>query len=375
MDFTITKDNILAAIDKCQIATDKTHVTEAFRTMTVNASKNKTVSFSSVGEFCSVDTVADAEVKTKGSFNVMPGRMRDIAMAMPAGKISFTLKGTRVTVKSLVSTRKATFESHSTDPFRVDDPGKEAAWIDVNSQELLRALRVVKAATIFEDGSPTESLLLPTERGLDVYGCNGYLIAICETSIRFEGWTKPIQLPERAASVLALMAPDDQGNVRLYADQSRIYLENSDTLVSAMLWANNPGIAAHPHMIGLLGEDGNTRGPSLDVAQLTQGVKSVMALTGFASDKDKGSRGYQVHVTLGGGTCVIELGLSEADARDEFAVEESGADLEFLLSNVLLEKMLGGLAGYGKVRAYRAHNLLLLRSQGIQYGIMEEVKK
>lgn len=375
MDFTIKKEALLGAIDKCQLATDKSHVTESFRLMTVNASKNKSVSFSAVGEFCSVDTVADAEVKTKGAFNVMPGRLRDIAMSMPAGAIQFSLKGTRVTVKSLVSSRKATFESHSTDPFRVSDPGKEAAWIDINAGVLLRAVKVVKAASIFEDGSPIESLLLPTERGLDVYGCNGYLIAVCETPIRIEGRTKPIQLPAKASDVLALMPPNEDGNVRLYTDDVRIYLESDDTLVSAVLWAQNPGVAAHPHMLKLLKDPDNIKGPVLDLEHLAQGVKSVLALTGFAGDKEKGSRGYQLHATIGADTCVVELGLSEADARDEFDVAASGAELEFLLSSALFEKMLSSLAGYHQVQAYRCSNLLLLRSQGVLYGIMEEVKK
>lgn len=374
MDFSISKDALVAAIDKCQLATDKSHVTESFRVMTVNASKKKTVSFAAVGEFSSVDTVADAECKAFGSFTVMPGRLRDIAQAMPAGRIAFTMKGTRVTVKSLVSTRKATFESRATDPFRVDDPGKDAPWIDVNHQELLRALRCVKSASVWEDGRPTVSLLLPTERGVDAYGCNGYLISLCETSMRFEGATAPVQVPQRAAEVLALMVPDEEGTVRLFSDTRRIYIENADTLVTASLPVDDPNLTAHRHMIEILKDKDNVVGPTFSLAQFAQGVKSVLALSGFASEKDKGSRGYQVHAAFGD-TCVVELGLSEADARDEFDVERAGVALDFYLSSKLLDQMLASLAPYDKVTALRASNLLLLRSQGVLYGIMEEVKK
>ncbi len=374
MDFTIGKDYLLAAIDKCQLATDKSHATEAFRMMTVDASKAKTIRFAAVGEFCSVDTVTDAEVKTKGSFNVMPGRLRDIASSMPAGRMQFSLKGTRITVKSLVSTRKATFENHTIDPFRVDDPGKDAPWMEVDSQELLRAIRCVKVAAVWDNGNPTETLLIPTERGVDVYGCNGHLIALCETSIRFEGVTTPVRLPQKAADVLALMAADD-AVVRLFADQNRVYLENADTLVSALLGSSNPNMAAYPHMIAILKQDGNVRGPKFRLASLAQGTKAVLALSGFAGDKDKGSRGYQVHTVIGPDTCMVELGFSEADARDEFDVEESGTELEFYLSSQLLEHMLTSLAPYEYVQALRAENLLLLRSQGVWFGIMEEVKK
>lgn len=375
MDFTISKEHLLAAIDKCQLATDKSHVTEAFRMMTVNASKAKAVAFSAVGEFCSVDTVADAETKTKGQFNVMPGRLREIANAMPSGKIHFTLKGSRVTVKSLVATRKATFESHSTDPYKVDDPGQEAPWLAVNQQELLRALACVKQATIWENGDPVSTLLIPTDRGVDVYGCNGYLIAICETTIRFEGDKTPLQIPQKAAEVLALMAPDDDGTVRLFSDNARLYLENRDTLVSAALWGANPNVNAHPHMIRILKQPDNLVGPSFSLAKLSQGVKSVLSLSGFASSTDKGTRGFQVHVALGPDKCVVELGLSEADARDEFEVEKDGSALDFYLSSNFLEKMLSSLAPYDHVQAQRAENLLLLRSAGVFYGIMEEVKK
>jgi len=375
MDFTISKEHLLAAIDKCQLATDKSHVTEAFRMMTVNASKTKAVAFSATGEFCAVDTVADAETKTKGQFNVMPGRLREIANAMPNGRIHFTLKGSRVTVKSLVATRKATFESHTTDPYKVDDPGQDAPWRAVNQQELLRALACVKHATIWENGDPVVTLLIPTDRGVDVFGCNGYIIALCETSIRFEGDKAPMQVPQKAAEVLALMAPDDDGTVRLFSDGTRLYLENRDTLVSALLWSAYPGTASHPHMIGILKSTDNLVGPSFSLAKFAQGVKSVLSLSGFASGADKGSRGFQVHAQLGPDKCVVELGLSEADARDEFEVDKEGSALDFYLTSSFLEKVLSSLAPYDHVQALRAENLLLLRSAGVFYGIMEEVKK
>lgn len=374
MDFTISKQALLGAIDKCQLATDKSHTKEAFRMMSVNAAKRSTVGLSAMGELCSVDTVAETETKAPGMFNVMPGRLRDIASSMPEGKMQFTLKGTRVTVKSLVSTRKATFENHTIDPFRVDDPGKEAPWREVNSQELLRALRCVKAACQWENDNPVTSLLIPTERGVDVYGCNGYIISLCETSIRFEGETKPMQVPQKATELLALMAQDD-GVVRVYADERRLFLENQDTLISAALWAGDPAVNQHHHMIPILKDPTNERGPVFSLAQFAQGVKSVLALSGFAGNQEKGSRGYQVHATLGSETCVVELEFSEANARDEFNVKEPGAQLDFYLSSKFLEQMLSSLAPYENVQAFRAGNLLLLRSQGIYYGIMEEVKK
>jgi hypothetical protein len=374
MDFTISKDALLTAIDKCQLATDKSHVSEAFRMMSIAATKRDSIGCAAVGEFCAVDTVAVADVKTHGRFNVMPGRLRDIANSMPAGRIQFTLKGTRVTVKSLVSSRKATFESHATEPFRVDDPGKEAAWLEADSQELLRALRCVKAASTWDNDNPVTSLLIPTNRGVDVYACNGYLVGLCETSIRFEGVRTPMQFPEKAAEVLALMAPEDKV-VRIFSDTRRLYLENTDTLVSAALWEADPSRTAHPHIIGLLKNPDNLAGPTFSLPQLAQGVKSVLALSGFASNADKGSRGFQVHAMLGPETCTVELGFSEADARDEFDAERGGNALDFYLTSQFLEKMLNSLAPYATVQALRADNMLLLRSQGVWYGIMEEVKK
>jgi hypothetical protein len=183
-----------------------------------------------------------------------------------------------------------------------------------------------------------------------------------------------MQMPQKASDVLALMASDDEV-VRLFADDRRVYLENADTLVSAALWAAFPGVNSHPHLIGLLKDSNNIEGPTFRLSTLADGVKSILKLSGFASDKDKGSRGFQLHAVLGSDSCVVELGLSEADARDEFDVDHSGAELEFYLSSKQFEQMLGSLSSYPTVQALRADNMLVLRSQGIWFGVMEEVKK
>lgn len=372
MEFTIDRADLLAAIDKCAIAVpDPKHPVEAFRVMTVDASKKKTVRFATVGEYCSVDTVSKAEMKSGGTFNVYPKHLRDIASAMPPGRVQFSLKGTRVTVKSLVSSRKASFEHHTIDIRAIEDPGKEAAWKEVDAQELVRCLRMVSKASSWEDrDDPEVHLLIPTERGLDVFGCNGYLIMVVGSSIRIDG--DPIQLPAVAAAVLQLMAPID-ANVRIFSDERRVYLENCDTLVSAALPATYAFAGTYPMLIGLLKEKNNPAGPTFSLPQLGSGVKAVLSLSGFAGDQDKkGARGYQLRTKFGK-TVTVELGFSAADARDEFEALDAGEkDLEFSLSSKFLDQILGSLAGVAQAQALRADNMLVLRSDGVLAGIMEE---
>jgi hypothetical protein len=371
MDFTIDRADLLAAIDKCALAVpDPKHPIEALRVMTVDASKKATVRFAAVGEFCSVDTVSKADIKGKGDFNVYPRHLRDIASSMPQGRVQLSRKGDRITVKSLVSSRKATFQHHSLELRGIEDPGKGASWQQVDSHELVRALKMVRSASIWDErNDPVMSLLLPTERGLDVFGCNGYLISLIETSIRILG--EPIWMPATAVAVLLLMAPDD-ANIRLLSDGHRVYLENADTLVSASLPAQYAFATTHPHLIGLLKDESNVVGPTFAVAPLTAGVKAVLSLAGFAGEKDKkGARGYQLKAVFGE-TVSVELGFSEADARDEFDVIATGAELEFRLSSKFLDQMLSSLADVEQVQALRADNMLVLRSQGVLAGIMEE---
>ncbi len=377
MDFIIDRSDLLAAINKCQLATDSKHPTEAFRLMLVE-SKKKTVRFAASGERASVATVAKSEIKAQGSFIVSPSRLHDIASAMPQGRIQVSLKGERVTMKSLVSSRKATFQRYAGELRAVEDPGKEAPWQEADSRELANALRMVKHASAWDGrDDPTVSLLIPTDRGLDVFGCNSYLVSLVETKIRIDG--SPIQVPEVTASVLALMTETDD-QVRIFSDGVRTYLETCDTIVSALLAApDSPhGYKFHGDMLAFILKTlrgDNVAGPVVSTTQLHQGFKSVMALSGFARDNEKGARGFQVHAVFGSDTVVIDLGFSEADARDEFDVVKSGAELEFWLSSQFMDKMLGSLSGVEQVQALRAENMLLLRSQGVISGIMEEVKK
>jgi DNA polymerase III sliding clamp (beta) subunit (PCNA family) len=214
VDFITQRAEVLAAIDKCSVAAPGGHTNSAFDMMRVETKGKKKVGFVTVGERAAVDTVGEATVKDPGSFNVRPKHLRDIASAMPDGPVQFSLKGTRVTVKSTVSKRKASFESSVTDVFHIDDPGKEAAWVEINARELTRALRIVHAASQTSDSNPVASLLIMTERGVNVFGCNMHLLALVETSIRVEGLTHVV-LPDQACAVLTQMSEVDD-KVRLF---------------------------------------------------------------------------------------------------------------------------------------------------------------
>jgi hypothetical protein len=375
VDFTISKENLLAAIDKCSLAADDKSPTEAFKVMTVDASKKKTVRFAAVGEYCSVDTVAPAEMKTSGTFNVRPKHLRNIASSMPPGKIQLSMKGSRVTVKSLVSSRKASFEHHVIDIHHIEDPGKDAAWITVDSQELVRGLHAIKAASTWINRSdPDGCLLIPTERGLNIFGCNMYLLAQIETSIRVEG--PPIIMPATASAVLSLMAPDD-ANVNIFADEKRVYLENADTLVSAPLFdykfAQNHGL-----FLGMLTDTANVTGPALSLPTLAQGVKAVLACSSFAGEQEKDSS-YGSYLRLSfGSSAVVALDLASADAKDEFDVIRPGADIDCFVSSNLLGQMLASFGSATEAQVLLAvHDptvMLVLRTQGITYGLMTKGK-
>jgi len=376
VDFTIKRIDLLAAIDKCAIAVPGDHQNSAFNVVRVEGKGKKKVKLSVVGERAAVDTVVEAEVKEPGFFNVLPKRLRDIAASMPDGKVQFSLKGTRVTVKSGAGSRRATFESHLVDLFSVDDPGRDAPWITVDAKELERALRLIKpmAASRFSDALSV-SLLIATERGLDVFGCNDHLIGLIETSIRVDS-KETIQVPAQAAEVLFKMTDIDE-NVRLLMTPSRVYLENCDTLVSAALPAKYTYETTYPMFIGYLkGTDGNKRiaGPTFDPALMKSGVRSVLALGGFAN-KDERDKGMNVHLHLGSDTVKIELALGIADAKDEFGVVSSEGELTSVVDSGYLLSILGSLDASTQVKAYHTHDdlMLVLQSQGIAVGLMKKV--
>ncbi len=378
MDFTIKRSEILAAIDKCSVAAPGGHQNSAFDMMLVEAKGQKKARFAAVGERAAVDTVGEAKVKTPGSFNVRPKHLRDIASAMPDGEVRFSLKGTRVTVQSLSSKRKASFESSVVDIFHIDDPGKEAAWIEVDAPELVRALKLVKPMSTWEDrDDPVISLLVPTERGLNVFGSNGYQIALVETNIRTEG-VGTIQLPSQAVDVLMQMVSMDD-RVRIFADERRVYLENCDTLVSAALPASYPFLVTHQNLIAFLSgdSDGMARfpGPTFDPGLLLSGVKSVLSLGGFASTEER-KKGMWIRTHFGLDSVEIELALGVADARDEFPVTESGGEIDVHVDSSYLLKVFGVLGGVPVVKAYLTHDemVLVFQAKGLVFGIMTKVK-
>lgn len=373
MDFTINKSNLIAAISKCEKAADSKHVTLAFRMMRVDV-RAKTVKFVSVGEFCSVDTVAPAEaVKEKGVFNVSPQRLRDIVSSMPEGTVRLSMKGSRITVASSVSKRKATFENHTVDVYSIDDPGKEAPWIEMKARELVAALKKVRAASQWEDSAkPVVSLLVPSEAGIRVFGCNGYLITVVDTSMKLT--CDKIRFPAKATDILELMATDDD-NVRVFVTDSRLYLENCDTLVTAALPDYQFMSPVHAYLDMLSSKD-NPRGPAMKLSPLHSGLKSVMAAAGFASTAERGSRGYQVKLHMGNDSVRVGLNLSEADSVDEFDTVKSGdEEFDVCVSSNFFDKLLNSLSGCEEVQSLLAgsdRNLLALRAQGIVSGIMLE---
>lgn len=379
MDFTIDRADLLSVIDKCALAVpDSKHVTPAFRVMLVDASKKDSVRFAASGEYCSVDTVALAQIKSSGRFVAIPNHLRDLVSAMPPGRMQFTMKGSRITVKSQVSSRKSSFENHTIEVNPVEDPGKDAPWQTLDAQELARALRLTKpAATWIGSSEPVASLLIPTPRGVDVFGCNMYLLTVVESPLKLTG--EPIIMPAAAASIQALMAPDD-ANVNIVSDGRRVYLENCDTLVSAQLFEYK-FLQTHQMMAGLFKEN-ITRGPRLKTEQLIQSVKSLHGLNSFAGEKERHDFGFQIHCVFGQ-SIVVELDLAAASGRDEFDIV-NGADDDFsefdvYLSAKIFESMLQPLAGYPEVQsALAVHEptvLLVLRSEGITCGIMTKEKR
>lgn len=370
MDFSVLKVNLLSAIDKCAQAVDPKHQNPAFRMMRLEV-KKKLKCFA-VGEVCSVDTaVKVVAVKEPGSFNVVPGRLRDIASSMPDGEIRITMKGSRVTAKSALSARKATFESPVIDSYTVDDPGKDAPWQVMNCPELVRVIRTAKHASVPEqDDTVPAMLLIPTERGMDVFACNGYIITLTESSIRMSG--NPIQFPLMASNIAALMAIED-ADLRLFEDSGRLYLENNSTLASIRLTEYRlKGV--FENLVNLLKDDSNVRGPVFKLGKLTESTKSVLAAGGFATSSERGSRGYQVRARFGPDTVSIALALSEADSEDQIEVVSPGAELSFGLSSSFFLKILDSLSGCDEVQALAGNNdnLLILRSKGIISGIMRE---
>ncbi len=260
--------------------------------------------------------------------------------------------------------------------FSVEDPGKDAPWIEVDAKELQRALLLAKPMSIWEDRpDPAITLLVPTDAGMHVFACNNYLIAKIDTSIRITG-VGPIQLTQQAVEVLTMMTDIDE-NVRLFSNERRVYLENCDTLITAALPVTYPYAATHQKYVDYIsGTDGNVRqpGPSFKPALLLSGVKSVLALAGFASSDE---RKKPLSVVLKMSDVVqTELALSEADAKDEFGVEAIDGDLTAIVDSGYLLRMLGSLTTTPVVKAHMTHDgiMVVLQAQGLTFGVMTKVQ-
>lgn len=376
MDFTIQKEQLLSAIDKCAQATDAKHQTASFRMMRFEARKKKGL-VSAVGEHMSIEAgVITHEVKEPGSFSVIPQRLRDIAAGMPDnGIIRITLKGTRVTVKSVGTARKATFENYTVDPFKIDDPGESVAWQEVKCSELLRVLKTAKYSCNSERvvGLPS-MLLIPTEAGSQVFASNSYLITLADSSIRLDR-SDPIQVPLAALDIIALMLEESE-NIRLFqSGTSRLYLENDSTLASVAL-SEYQLRGVYQRFIDLLHDPVNRPGPSFKLGRLIDSTKSVLSAGKFATGDEHGSRGYLLRMRFGDSVNVA-LALAEADAEDEFDVIKSGEEIKFGASSAFFLQLLGGLTGVDEVQAIAAQDddLLVLRSKGIMAGIMRAGQK
>lgn len=377
MDFTTGRTELLVGIDKCAIAVPGNHASVGFNVMRIDARKGKKgdkLKFVAVGETAAVDTTDHADVKEPGTFNVLPKRLRDIVTSMPQGKMQVSLKGTRVTVKSLVSKRKATFENMAVDGFTVDDPGQGAPWIEMEAKELGRVLRIARplcASTIYPDAC----LLVPAERGLSVFACNGQMVAVVETKLRVIA--EPIILPGLAIDVLEHMEDADE-QVRVFANERRVYLENCDTLVSAALPASYPFLTTHQHLeANVRGEGaGNARmaGPTFDAAALLVAVKGVLALGGFA-DKDEREKGMGIDLGFGHDTVVVQLALGIADARDEIPTSESGGEFDVLVDSGYLIKLLGALSAAAVTKSFVLDGTLILQSQGVTVAVATRERK
>lgn len=375
MDFTIDKQELAAAIERCLLAVpDERHPTPAFQMMLVDATKKKkSVRLAAVGEACSVDTVADAEVKTAGKFVVRPKRLMDVVSAMPEGKIRLSLTGTRVTAKALVGSRRASFESSAIDVQPVEDPGEGAPWVELDSRVLVRDLGLVKQASSWEDRKDLIDLvmLLPSERGLDLFAFNGKRMAVIQSKLRLDG--QPITLPGTAIGVLALMAQRDDF-VRLFADERRVYLENRDTLVSAAMPVGHPTVSNYSTLLGHLQDSTGAQGPTFKVKPFGESVKSLLRLWSFASSEEKRVAAHTIRV-LFGETIKLDLGISEADAQDEIAVDQAGADIDAYLPARQLEQMLTSFANSEVVQVSQVDTTLIFRSQGVACAIAQLVKQ
>ncbi len=375
MDFTINKLQLIAAIDKCAQAADPRHQTVGFRMMRFETLKKRGRA-SAIGEHLAVDAaVVIEEIKEHGAFSVIPQRLRDIAVNMPDGLIRFTKKGSRVTAKSTSSSRKATFEDSVVDPFKIDDPGRGAAWQRMRCTELARVIQTAKYSCAGDrvQGLPS-MLLIPTDSGCSVFGCNSYLITVADSSIRLDG-DKPILFPLLASDVVQLMLEEDDNISLLQIDGTRLYIENCSTLVSVAL-SEYQLAGVYSMYIDLLRSKENRVGPTFKLSRLADSVKSVLSAGKFATGHEHGPRGYRIHLDLGE-TIKVALSLAEADSEDEFSVVSNGEKLKYGVSSSFLLQLLSGLSGVDEVQALSAQddNLLVLRATGIMSGIMREGAK
>lgn len=367
MDFTIDKLDLIAAIDKCALVVDAKHTTPSFTMMLVEASKKKTVRLAASGPFASVDTIASYDLKESGTFYVQPARLRDLAHAMPPGRIRFTMDGTRVTCKSLTSKRVMRFESSSVEVRPIEDPGKKADWIKLDSRELIRCLKIVRPASIPDGREDVPAvMLLRQARGIDLFSCNMYLIAHLETPLQAPPGA-PLVLPNAVTALLPLMAEND-ADVKLFSDDRRVYFESCDTLVSGALPAVYAFTATHTMLLDVIQKPEHV-GPVLSVSNLAAGVKSVLACAGFAAGDDRSSRGFSLQLKLHD-TAKVSLAMAAADSEDEFEVVTTGAHLDVTVISKLMDGALGMLSGVADVQCCMAGSAtLVMRVQGLTVGV------
>lgn len=363
MKFEIDRADLLAALAKCNIATESNSPHTTFRTIFLSVDGRDKLSCFATTDRLSVKTTIPAGITETGKLSANAKKLTELVSSMPEGRVlvSSTAKGS--TIKSKVIKR-----SYNLNATGIDQPMLEQI---PQAERTVDAAELMKAWDLISFGSPGEqevSRRPGAELRFDLDRCalqthNGHVMA---RAVFGDGSALPgkVFVPERAFSVARLMAKDD-AKIRVAHADRRLYLLNTDTVVSVQLPEVGFPEEASEGFARYVEEAKAGPWATLSAQAFTNALKSVMAI-GIDIDRKIPHLKFQMTSEL-----KLSSTTNDGDSSEELELIKSDGQIVGSFNGNYLFNAVRNLDGEAQIKYAAGYRCLILGSDTYSALIME----
>jgi len=336
MKATTTKQALLAALDRCAVATtaERGHAPHAGKVLlsaSVYEDGESVLRAYATDAVLQVDTVAAAGVERPGSVAVNCKRLIAAAASMPEGKLALKFASGRLVLSGPSTPRGYGLPAMVGADFPTpQEPRSTAAHIELPAAILSRVVRRVQPV-IEPRGQPhLAGVRIETEAGtVRAIALSNHAFAICPDQVAglAEGWGAFI--PWGALKLLVALC-DDHEQLTLIDDAPRVFIQSPETLVGGLIPEGN--YPPWQNLLQHLDRQPIARVPRLMMQEALRAV--TVARDNLASP---------VRVTIRGAELTVSLEKDDSDASDRLQVEPLGeSDYSVLIDPLLLTDVVRG---------------------------------